>query len=259
MTTMDLFNLSGQTAIITGGGRGLGEWMAEALTDAGANVVLCSRKKEACIDVRDRINENGGNAIAFRCDVTDEDEVQEVVDATMEHFGRIDILVNNSGTSWGGDNPEDMPVDKFKKVVNVNLVGTFIMSQAVGRKMIETNTKGRIINIASVAGLKGSNPEVMQAIGYNSSKGGVLTFTKDLAINWARHGITVNAIAPGFIPTKMSQDVIEPIKDQMIANVPLQRLGEADDMRGTIVYMASPAAAFMTGQTIVLDGGVTSG
>ncbi|AXF55387.1 SDR family oxidoreductase [Salicibibacter kimchii] len=259
MTTMNLFDLSGQTAIITGGGRGLGEWMAEALTDAGANVVLCSRKKEACIDVRDRINENGGNAIAFRCDVTDENEVQQVVDATMEHFGTIDILVNNSGTSWGGYNPEDMPVDKFKKVVNVNLVGTFIMSQAVGKKMIENGTKGRIINIASVAGLKGSNPEVMQAIGYNSSKGGVLTFTKDLAINWARHGITVNAVAPGFIPTKMSQDVIAPIKDQMIANVPLQRLGEADDMRGTIVYMASQAAAFMTGQTIVLDGGVTAG
>ncbi|QQK80522.1 SDR family oxidoreductase [Salicibibacter cibi] len=258
MTTMDLFDISGQTAIITGGGRGLGEWMAEALTDAGANVVLCSRKEEACVEVRDRINEKGGNALAFRCDVTDADDVQSVVDATMDHFGSIEILVNNSGTSWGGYNPEDMPIDKFQKVVNVNLIGTFIMSQAVGRKMIENKTKGRIINIASVAGLKGSNPEVMQAIGYNASKGGVLTFTKDLAINWARHGITVNAIAPGFIPTKMSKDVIEPIKDQMIASVPLQRLGEADDMRGTIVYMASQAASFMTGQTIVLDGGGTA-
>ncbi|GAK07109.1 glucose 1-dehydrogenase [Geomicrobium sp. JCM 19038] len=258
MSVLSLFDLTGKTAIITGGGRGLGEAMAEALSEVGANVVVCSRKVEACVAVKEKIESKGGTAMALALDVTNEEQVESVVEEVHQRFGSIDILINNSGTSWGGYAPEDMPIDKFKKVVDVNLNGTFIMTQAVGKRMIADGTKGRIINIASIAGFRGSNPDVMQAIGYNSSKGGMITMTKDFAVNWGRYGITVNGIAPGFIPTKMSQDVIAPIKDQMIAKVPLKRLGEMQDMQGAALYLASDAAAFMTGQTLVLDGGVLS-
>ncbi|GAK11514.1 glucose 1-dehydrogenase [Geomicrobium sp. JCM 19039] len=258
MSVMNLFDLKGKVAIITGGGRGLGEGMAEALSEAGATVVLCSRKVEACEEVKKRIEEKGGKAKAHALDVTDAEQVERVVAAVQEDYGHIDILVNNSGTSWGGYPPEEMAIDKFQKVVNVNLVGAFIMTQAVGKRMIAAGTKGRIVNIASIAGFRGSKPEVMQAIGYNSSKGGLITMTKDFAVNWGKYGITVNGIAPGFIPTKMTKDVIAPIEDKMIANVPVGRLGQIQDMQGTVLYLASDAASFMTGQMLILDGGVLS-
>lgn len=154
--------------------------------------------------------------------------------------------------------PEEMPADKFQKVVNVNLLGTFLMAKAVGKKMIADRIQGKIINIASVAGLRGSDPNVMQAIGYNASKGGVITLTKDLAKSWGKYGITVNAIAPGFIPTKMTKDVIAPVEKEMTASVPLNRLGEPRDMQGAALYLASEASSYVTGQTIVIDGGTTA-
>jgi gluconate 5-dehydrogenase len=254
MTTLDLFRLDGKTAVITGGGRGLGEYMAHALSDAGANVVLCSRKREACEGVKQEIEVHGGKALALACDITKPDEVANVLSETERTFGAIDILVNNSGATWGTP-AEDMPLEQFKRVVDINVNGTFIMSQAVGKTMIARGKGGTLINIASVAGLVGGNPKYIQAVGYHASKGAVVNMTRDLATSWAKYGITVNAIAPGWFPTKMSRGLLDKYEQQMLADIPLQRFGGPDDIKGVVVFLASPAAAFITGQILAVDGG----
>jgi NAD(P)-dependent dehydrogenase (short-subunit alcohol dehydrogenase family) len=256
-STLDLFRLSGKTAVVTGGGRGLGQYMAEALSDAGANVVLCSRKREALEEVKAEIEGRGGKALALECDVTDPDDVARVVKETEEAFGAIDILVNNSGATWGAP-VEEMPLEKFDLVMQVNVQGTFLMSQAVGRRMIERGEGGRIVNISSIAGLVGGDPEYMQTIGYNSSKGAVISMTRDLATNWAKHSINVNAIAPGWFPTKMSGGLIENFEEKMLEGIPLGRFGGPEDIKGAVLFLASPAAAYVTGQTLVVDGGATA-
>jgi NAD(P)-dependent dehydrogenase (short-subunit alcohol dehydrogenase family) len=254
---LDLFRLDGKTALVTGGGRGLGQYMAGALSDAGASVVLCSRKKEALEEVKAEIEGRGGKALALACDVTDPEDVDKVVAETEEAFGAIDVLVNNSGATWGAP-VEEMPLEKFDLVVRVNVRGTFLMSQAVGRRMIERGEGGRIINISSVAGIVGGNPEYMQTIGYNSSKGAVISMTRDLATSWARHGINVNAIAPGWFPTKMSGGLIEQFGDKMLEGIPMHRFGGPEDIKGVVIFLASPAAAYVTGQIVVVDGGATA-
>ncbi|MEA1852123.1 SDR family oxidoreductase [Cytobacillus sp. FSL W7-1323] len=256
MHVKELFDLSGKTAIVTGGGRGLGEQIAEGFAEAGANIVLCSRKKENCDEVADRLKELGIEVLTFKCDITNPEEVQTVVDETIQRFGKIDILVNNSGATWGAP-VEEMPLEAFQKVVNVNVVGTFLMSQAVGKAML-VEKQGKIINIASVAGLKGSNPELMDAIGYNSSKGGVISFTKDLAVKWGPRGIHVNAIAPGFFPTKMSKVLIERNSDRFLQRTPLRKFGSDSDLKGVALFLASGASDFITGETIAVDGGTTA-
>ncbi|MBB6452448.1 gluconate 5-dehydrogenase [Salirhabdus euzebyi] len=248
-----LFDLEGKTAIVTGGGRGLGQQIAEGFAEAGANVVVCSRKEENCQEVSEQLSKLGIKTLALKCDVTKPDDVQEVVDKTLEAFGRIDILVNNSGASWGAP-VEEMPLEAFQKVLNVNVVGTFLMSQAVGKVMLKQQY-GKIINISSVAGLRGSNPEYMDAIGYNSSKGAVITFTKDLAVKWGPRGIYVNSIAPGFFPTKMSKILLERGGDEMRKRAPLQKFGSDTDLKGVALFLASAASDFVTGETIVVDGG----
>ena len=257
MNTLDLFRLDGKTAIVTGGGRGLGRYMAEALSDAGANVVLCSRKIESLQEVRDEIEARGGHALALSCDVTNKEDVDRVVETTVETFGSVDILVNNSGATWGAPAAE-MPLEKFDQVIAVNVRGTFLMSQAVGQRMIERGSGGTIINISSVAGLVGGNPDYMQTIGYNSSKGAVISMTRDLATSWAKHDITVNAIAPGWFLTRMSGALIEKFEERMLKDIPLKRFGNPEDLKGVVVFLASPAAAYITGQTIVVDGGATA-
>lgn len=256
MHVKELFDLSGKTAIVTGGGRGLGEQIAEGFAEAGANIVLCSRKKENCDEVADRLKELGVEVLTFKCDITNPEEVQTVVEETIQRFGKIDILVNNSGATWGAP-VEEMPLEAFQKVVNVNVVGTFLMSQAVGKAML-VEKQGKIINIASVAGLKGSNPELMDAIGYNSSKGGVISFTKDLAVKWGPRGIHVNAIAPGFFPTKMSKVLIERNSDRFLQRTPLRKFGSDSDLKGVALFLASGASNFITGETIAVDGGTTA-
>jgi gluconate 5-dehydrogenase len=253
---LDLFRLDGKTAVVTGGGRGLGQYMAEALSDAGASVVLCSRKREALDEVKAEIEERGGKALALACDVTDPEDVNRTVAETEEAFGAIDILVNNSGATWGAP-AEEMPLEKFDQVVRVNVRGTFLMSQAVGRRMIERGEGGRIINLSSVAGIVGGDPAYMQTIGYNTSKGAVISMTRDLATSWARYGINVNAIAPGWFPTKMSGGLIEQFEEKMLEDIPMHRFGSPEDLKGVVVFLASPAAAYMTGQTVVVDGGAT--
>jgi gluconate 5-dehydrogenase len=257
MNTLDLFRLDGKTAIVTGGGRGLGRYMAEALSDAGANLVLCSRKLEPLEEVRDEIEARGGEALALQCDVTEQEDVEEAVSAAQETFGSVDILVNNSGATWGAP-PTEMPSEQFERVLAVNVRGTFLMAQAAGRRMIERGSGGTIVNVASIAALVGGHPDYMQTVGYNSSKGAVISMTRDLATSWAAYGITVNAIAPGWFPTRMSGGLIERFEERMLEDIPLGRFGNPEDLKGVVVFLASPAAAYITGQTIVVDGGATA-
>ena len=250
----DLFDLTGKTAIITGGGRGLGEQMAEGLAEAGANIVLCSRKKEACQQVADRLARLDVKTLALTCDISQPEDIKNVVHQTIEIFGRIDILINNSGATWGAP-AEEMTLEAWQKVMNINVTGTFLMSQEAGKEMIKQKA-GKIINIASIAGLGGTDPQYMDTIGYNTSKGAVITFTKDLAVKWGQHNIQVNAIAPGFFPTKMSGAIMEQGKDYFLSQTPLKRFGSEADLKGAAVFLASAASNYITGDILTVDGGV---
>jgi NAD(P)-dependent dehydrogenase (short-subunit alcohol dehydrogenase family) len=252
-----LFDLTGRVAIITGGSIGLGRQMAEGLAEMGANVVLCARKKERCQQAAEELRKLGVKTLALSCDVKNPASIQEVVETTLAHFGQIDVLINNAGISWGAP-PEQMGLADWNKVIETNLTGTFLCSQAVGKVLISQGRGGKIINIASVAGLGGSSPEAVQAIGYHASKGGVITFTKDLACQWATHNIQVNAIAPGWFPTHMSDWVIEHKKDLLLKEIPLGRFGSDHDLKGAAVFLASDASAYVTGHVLVVDGGQTA-
>lgn len=256
MSALDRFRLDGKSAIVTGGGRGLGQYIAEALADAGAAVMLCSRKVEACEEVARGIVKRGGLAQAMTCDVTREEDVERVVAATAETFDGIDILVNNSGATWGAL-PEEMPPERFRWVQEVNVTGSFLFAQAAGRVMIGLGRGGRIVNVASVAGLLGSHPGHTQVVGYAASKGAIVAMTRELATNWAQHGITVNALAPGWFPTKMSAPVIARHEETMLAHIPLGRFGGPDDIKGAALFLCSAASAYVTGQVLVIDGGAS--
>jgi gluconate 5-dehydrogenase len=249
----ELFDLSGKVAIVTGGGSGIGRQMAGALAEMGASLVLCARNAERCEQAAAELSELGIRALGMRCDVSNQEEVQELVATTHSEFGRIDVLVNNAGTVWGAA-PEDVPLPGWQKVIDVNLTGVFLCSQAAGRVMIDQGG-GKIVNIASVAGLLGGPPEVMNAIPYNASKGGVIAFTRDLACKWAGHGIRVNAIAPGWFPSDMSGFVLDRHEDRLLEAIPLRRFGGPHDLKGAVVFLASRASDYVTGHTLVVDGG----
>jgi NAD(P)-dependent dehydrogenase (short-subunit alcohol dehydrogenase family) len=250
-----LFDLTGRAAIVSGGSMGLGLQMAEGLAEMGANLVLCARKRERCEEAAEALRTHGVQTLALGCDVKDKASIQQVAEEALAKFGRIDILVNNAGVSWGAS-VEEMTVEQWDKVLSTNLTGTFLFCQAVGKAMASQGS-GKIINIASVAGLGGSSSE-LQAIGYHASKGGVIAFTKDLACKWAAHNIQVNAIAPGWFPTHMSKHVIEHRKDSLLQKIPLGRFGGNHDLKGAAVFLASDAAAYVTGHVLVVDGGQTA-
>lgn len=256
MTVLDLFSLQGKTAIVTGGGRGLGAQIAQGFAEAGANVVLCSRKVEACEEMETQLAQLGVQTLALACDVTKPEEIAHVVSKTLETFGKIDILVNNSGASWGAP-AVDMPYEAWQKVFDVNVNGTFLMTQAVGKVMLAQKA-GKIINIASIAGLGGTLPDFMDTIGYNASKGAVITLTKDLAVKWGPSGVNINAIAPGFFPTKMSNVLIERGQDYLMGATPLKRLGAENDLKGVALFLATAASDYVTGEVIVVDGGMSA-
>ena len=255
MNVRQLFDLTGRTAIITGGSIGLGRQMAEGLAEMGANLVLCARKKERCEQAAAELQKLGVKTLALGCDVKNPAEVQAVVDAAMSQFGRIDILINNAGTSWGAP-VEEMRLEQWNKVIETNLTGTFLFSQAAG-KFMTAKRRGKIINIASVAGIHGAPPE-FQAIGYHASKGGVIAFTKDLACKWGIHNIQVNSIAPGWFPTNMSQVVIERNKEEFLKKIPVRRFGNDHDLKGAAVFLSSDASDYVTGHVLVVDGGQTA-
>jgi gluconate 5-dehydrogenase len=258
MRVDQLFDLHGKVAIVTGGGTGLGRQIAEALAEAGADLVLCARSVERCEQAAEELQSLGVRATGRRCDVRDPEEVTAVVDHAVEEFGRVDILVNNAGTSWGAS-PEDVPLDGWRKVIDVNLTGAFLFSQAVGRVLIEQGDGGKIVNVASVAAFRGAPQEAMNALPYNASKGGLVAFTIDLAIKWARYGINVNAIAPGWFPSEMSQQVLEQGGDLLRGRIPLGRYGSDHDLKGAALLLASAAGDFITGHTLVVDGGQLAG
>ncbi|HZV88763.1 MAG TPA: SDR family oxidoreductase [Candidatus Binatus sp.] len=255
MNVRQLFDLTGRVAIITGGSIGLGRQMAQGLAEMGANLVLCARKKERCEQAAAELQNIGVKTLALGCDVKNPADVQAVVAAAMAQFGRIDILINNAGTSWGAP-VEEMHLEHWNKVIETNLTGTFLFSQAAGKFMVPQR-RGKIINIASVAGLRGAPPE-FQAIGYHASKGGVIAFTKDLACKWGIHNIQVNSIAPGWFPTNMSQVVIERNKEDFLKKIPVRRFGNDHDLKGAAVFLASDASDYVTGHVLVVDGGQTA-
>jgi NAD(P)-dependent dehydrogenase (short-subunit alcohol dehydrogenase family) len=251
MRIKQLFDLTGRVAIVTGGSVGLGRQMAEGLAEMGADLVLCARKKDRCEQAATELRALGVQTLAIACDVKDPASIQQVVDTSINKFGRIDILINNAGTSWGAP-VEAMTLDQWNKVIETNLTGTFLFSQAAGKTMI-ARRRGKIINIASVAGLRGSSK--LSAIGYSASKGGVISFTKDLACKWGKHNIQVNAIAPGWFPTDMSEKVIQRNKESFLESIPLGRFGGPHDLQGAAIFLASNASDFVTGHTLVVDGG----
>jgi len=252
MNVKQLFDLAGRVAIITGGSVGLGRQMAEALAEMGANLVLCARKKERCQQAAEELQQLGIKTLAVGCDVKNPADVKAVADAAISEFGRVDVLINNAGASWGAP-VEEMRLEDWNKVIETNLTGTFLCAQAVGKIMIRQG-RGKIINIASVAGLGGA-PPTLPAIGYHASKGGVITFTKDLACKWAMHNIQVNAIAPGWFPTHMSNWILEHNRDFFLSQIPLRRFGNEHDLKGAAVFLASDASDYVTGHVLVVDGG----
>ena len=257
-TSKQLFDLSGKTALITGGSRGLGLQMAEALGEQGARIVLSSRKQSELDEAVAHLKQLGIEATAFAADLADPAQIQALADAAMQTLGHIDILINNAGATWGAP-AEDHPVEAWDKVMNLNVRSIFLMSQAVAKASMIPRGYGRIINIASIAGLAGNPPGTMKTIAYNTSKGAVINFTRTLAGEWGAYGITVNAIAPGFFPSKMTKGVLATIGEEKLAEgAPLGRIGDAEDMKGATVLFASDAGKHITGQTLAIDGGVTA-
>jgi gluconate 5-dehydrogenase len=255
-TVQQLFDLKGQTALITGGSRGLGLQMAQALGEAGARVMLSARKADELESAVAELQARGIDARWIAADAAQEADIHRLADETLERLGAVDILVNNAGAAWGAP-AEDHPLDAWDKVMNLNVRGYFLLSQRLAKNSMIGRQRGRIINIASIAGL-GGNPPEMQTIAYNTSKGAVINFTRALACEWGRYGITVNAICPGFFPSKMTRGTLERLgEDALAAHAPLRRLGDDEDLKGITLLYASDAGKHITGQWLAVDGGVS--
>ncbi|GGE76334.1 SDR family oxidoreductase [Massilia psychrophila] len=257
-TSQQLFSLAGKTALVTGGSRGLGLQMAEALGEQGARIVLSARKQSELDEALAHLAARGIDASAIAVDLSIDAQVQPLVDRAMERLGHIDILVNNAGASWGAP-AEDYPLEAWDKVMNLNIRSIFMLTQAVGKASMIPRRYGRIINISSIAGLAGNPPNTMNTIAYNTSKGAVVNFTRTLAGEWGRYGITVNSIAPGFFPSKMTKGVLAAIGEETLTKeAPLGRIGDDEDLKGVTVLFASDAGKHITGQTLAVDGGVSA-
>ncbi len=257
MSIKKLFDLTGKTALITGGSRGLGLQMAEALGEFGAKVAITARKAGELEEAKAHLSEMRVETLTVVNDLQDTDAVKPMVEQVLKEFGQIDILINNAGAAWGAP-AEDHQLDAWKKVINLNLTAPFIVSQTVGKLSMIPRKYGKIINIASIAGLVGTDPGFMPTIAYNSSKGGVVNFTRALGAEWANYNITVNAIAPGVFPSKMSKGMIDQSEKYILGQTPMRRLGGDEDLKGVAVLLASDASAYMTGQIIAVDGGFSS-
>jgi len=255
-TVQELFNLRGRVSVVTGGATGLGLQMAHALAEAGSAIVICARTAANCEQAARALEKTGVEALAVACDVTKAEQVEAMKEQTLARFGRIDVLVNNAGRAWLAA-PEDMPLERWQEVFDLNSTAPFICSQILGREMIRAK-RGKIVNIASVAGLLGRNPESFNSIAYCASKGALVNFTRDLAMKWAQHNIQVNAICPTFFVTDFNRGFFEKVKEKVLRDIPLGRTGGPDDLKGLVVLLASDASNFITGTAIPVDGGVTA-
>ena len=254
MSVKKLFDLSGRSAIVTGGSRGLGLQIAEALGEMGATLALTARKKDELDHAVAHLAKSGIKAHAYACDMGKRDGIPAVFDQMMAKLGRVDILANNAGATWGAP-AEDHPLEAWDKLVNLNLIGNFVMAQQAAKKAMIPAKWGRIINVASVAGLYASDPAVVRTVSYNATKHGVVGMTKQLAAEWGEHGITVNAICPGFFPSKMTHATLDAMGETLRKATPTRRLGGPEDLKGLAVLLASEASRHITGQAIAVDGG----
>jgi gluconate 5-dehydrogenase len=253
MSVKELFDLSGQVALVTGASRGLGLQMAQALGEMGCKLVICARKEGELLQAKAALEGNGFEVLALPCDLSQPANIPPLVDAALARFGTIDILVNNAGATWGAP-AQSYPDEAWRKVMTLNIDAPFYLSREVGARAMIPAGRGKIINLASVAGLRG-NPSGMQTIAYNTSKAALINFTRALAAEWGPHGINVNAICPGFFPSKMANTLIEKFADSLMDRTPLRRIGGDEDLKGIVVFLASDAARHITGQAIAVDGG----
>jgi NAD(P)-dependent dehydrogenase (short-subunit alcohol dehydrogenase family) len=257
-TLKQLFDLSGKTALITGGSRGLGLQLAESLGELGARIVLSARKTGELQEAQAHLASLGIEADFIAADGSIEADIHRLADETLARLGRIDILVNNAGAVWSAP-AEDHPIDAWDKVMDLNIRGLFLLTQQIGKRSMIPRGYGRIVNMASIGGLRGNAPDAMSTIAYNASKGAVVNFTRALAGEWGRHGITVNAIAPGFFPSNMTRGLLNKLgADSVAAEVPLRRIGDSGDLKGAVALFASDAGKHITGQILAVDGGATA-
>jgi NAD(P)-dependent dehydrogenase (short-subunit alcohol dehydrogenase family) len=257
MRVKDLFDLSDKVALVTGGSRGLGLEIATALGEAGAAVAITARRESWLTSADQTLASLGIQCLATTCDVSQPDQVSAAVAGVLDRFGRLDILVNNAGISWG-ESVETMPVEKWRAVVDTNVTGCFLMSRTAGTEMIRAGRGGAIVNIASIAALVGTAADVLDAVGYSASKGAIISLTRDLAVKWARYGIRVNAIAPGFFDTRLTTGVLERSRAEIERSTPMGRIGHPGELKGAALFLASSASSYVTGQVLVVDGGATA-
>ena len=255
-TIQQLFDLQGRVALVTGGSRGLGLQMAQSLGEAGARVVLTARKVDELKAAVAQLRAAGIDARWIAADCAREADIHRLASETLQLMGGVDILVNNAGAAWGAP-AEDHPIEAWDKVMNLNVRGYFILSQYLAKHHMIAQRKGSIINIASIAGL-GGNPRGMNTIAYNTSKGAVINFTRTLAAEWGPYGIRVNAVCPGFFPSKMTKGTLEALgEERLVEHAPLGRLGDDEDLKGLTLLYASEAGKHITGQWMAVDGGVS--
>jgi 2-deoxy-D-gluconate 3-dehydrogenase len=244
--------LDEKVAVVTGAGRGLGAAAAWALAEAGADVVLLARSENEILSTAREIEDATGNkALAIACDVSEEASVEEAASLALTTFGRVDVLVNNAGVVQTAP-LLDLELAELRRVIDTNVIGAFLCARAFGAHMV-AQQKGTVINIASIAGL-GGEPYLSA---YSASKGAIIAFTKALAVEWARHHVTVNAIAPGYFRTDLNKQALDDVQigPKIVGHIPLRRVGQPEELGPLVVYLASDAAAFMTGSVVVLDGG----
>jgi NAD(P)-dependent dehydrogenase (short-subunit alcohol dehydrogenase family) len=253
MSVKKLFDLTGKVALITGGSRGLGLQMAEALGEMGAKLAITARKADELAEAKARLEKMGIEVLAVPADLSKFDQIPGLVSKVLEHFGKIDILLNNAGATWGAK-AEDYPFEAWMKVINLNVNGMFFLTQEVGKRCFIPQKSGKVIVTASIAGLRGNPPE-MGTIAYNASKGADVNFVRALASEWGRYNINVNAICPGFFPSKMASGLLDMLGDKIIEGTPLRRIGGEEDLKGLVVLLASEAGRHISGQAIAVDGG----
>lgn len=256
MSIKQAFDLSGQTALITGGSRGLGLQIAEVLGEQGASVILSARKADELEEAKSHLSELGIQSEWVAADSQNSTDIERLAEESIAKAGRIDILVNNAGATWGAATV-DHSLEAWDKLMNLNVRAVFYLTQQIGKRSMIPNGGGKILNIASIAGLRGNHPDSAATLAYNTSKAAVINMTRSLAAEWGRHGINVNALAPGYFMSKMTKGLIESVGiDNITAGVPLRRIGDNDDLKGAALLFCSAAGKHITGQVLAVDGGV---